>query len=374
MSRAASDPGAGQPRKSKPSASGGEQKRAPSSTSKMEKLKGGAVAAGQDADEPDPDEIESAGGELPEWVDRAFPWIASFLLHAGVLLLFIFAYNAITTLTKKQHPEPIIVPQGLQQKFSNHPGGIPHPGHNNNPTRSARQDLQKLTSHAWNTNKSPKVTSLLNSSNKSLNIIAVGPNGGTSSGGGLAPFGVPGGGMGDGPQSAFLGRGGNARRIVYIIDHEGDMLENFSFLKAQLQSSIGKLVPLQSFAVIIFRKNYSILGPPRLMHATLHNKNLFYKRLADVAPHGRAEYRFERFYRPFQAAFDMHPQIIYFLTSGAFDPRLIAAVAKLNSKHTAHIFTYAFTNNDPTFTKNLKLLASQNGGEYRYISRADAGG
>ena len=158
MSRAASDPGAGQPRKSKPSASGGEPKKAPSTTSKMEKLKGGAVAAGQASEESEEEELETAGNELPEWVDRSFPWIASFLIHAGVFLLFIFAYEAISTVVK-QHAEPIIVPQGLQQKFSNHPGGIPHPGHNDNPTRSARQDLQKLTSHAWNTNKSPKVTS-----------------------------------------------------------------------------------------------------------------------------------------------------------------------------------------------------------------------
>ena len=176
------------------------------------------------------------------------------------------------------------------------------------------------------------------------------------------------------PAVSFAGASTTASRIVWIIDHEGDMLENFSFLKAELRRGIGHLMPDQSFAVIVFRKNYSILGPPRLLHATPQNKSLFYKRLADVTPHGRAEYRFERFYKPFKAAFKLHPQVIYFLTSGAFDARLIPAVTRLNRSHRVHIFTFGFTNNDPTFTKNLKLLATQNGGQYRYISRADAGG
>ncbi|NNM84690.1 MAG: hypothetical protein HKL96_02895 [Phycisphaerales bacterium] len=176
------------------------------------------------------------------------------------------------------------------------------------------------------------------------------------------------------PATSFAGVSTSGSRIVWIIDHEGDMLENFSFLKAELRHGLARLMPDQSFAVIVFRKNYTILGPLRLVHATTKNKARFYQRLTQVLPHGRAEYRFDRFYKPFKAAFKLHPQVIYFLTSGAFDPRLIPAVKRLNRSHRVHIFTFAFTNNDPTFIKNLKLLASQNGGQYRYISRADAGG
>ncbi len=195
----------------------------------------------------------------------------------------------------------------------------------------------------------------------------------TSSSSSLAPFGVSGGGVGTVPQFSYVGQGGNATRIVYILDYEGSTLENFQFLKSHLRKSIDGLVPLQSFAVIVFRKNYKILGPNRLVHATLRNKQDFFKRFRTVTPAGAAEYRYRYFARPFKAAFRLHPQIIYFLTKGAFDPKLISYIRHLNKNHAVHIYTYAFTLQDPVSRANLKKIARENGGEYKYISRQKAG-
>ena len=181
-----------------------------------------------------------------------------------------------------------------------------------------------------------------------------------------------GGGRGNGPKSSFIGKGGNATRIVYILDHEGSMLENFQSLKSHLHKSIAGLSPVQSFAVIVFRKNYKILGPNRLVHATLRNKEEFFKRLRTVAPAGAAEYRYSYFARPFAAAFHLHPQIIYFLTKGAFDPKVIGYVKSLNKDKEVHIYTYAFTLQDPVSRKNLQIIAKENGGQYKYISRQEA--
>jgi hypothetical protein len=175
------------------------------------------------------------------------------------------------------------------------------------------------------------------------------------------------------PQSSFVGSGGNATRIAYIVDHEASMLENFQFLKSHVRKSIDGLLPSQSFAVIVFRKNYKILGPNRLVHATLRNKQEFFKRFNSVAPAGAAEYRYSYFARPFAAAFRLHPQIIYFLTKGAFDPKLISYIKSLNKNHAVRIYTYAFTLQDPVSQKNLKRIAKENGGQYKYISRQEAG-
>ena len=321
----------------------------------------------------DQDEKVSAGSEMPEWIDRAIPWISSALIHAGVLLVFLFAWQVVKTVVH-QKPQPIIIPQNWTTHFSLHPGGHPHPGNNNNPARSARQNLKKiLESKAWNTSVTPtKVNALVAPSHSSMAFIAVGPHGGSSAGGTLAPFGVPGGGMGSGPKSSFIGNGGNATRIVYILDHEGSMLENFTYLKHHLRKSIDRLVPLQSFAVIVFRKNYRILGPNRLVHATLRNKQAFFRRFSTVAPAGGAKYRYRYFARPFKAAFRLRPQIIYFLTKGAFDPKLISYIRSLNKKHAVHIYTYAFTLQDRVSRENLKKIAHQNGGQYKYISRQEA--
>ncbi len=316
-------------------------------------------------------ELVAEGGELPPWLDASIPWISSILIHLGILLVLIFAIKAISTVIhKKAHP--IIVPQAWNSRFSLHPGGHPHPGHNNNPLHSARQDIKRALSHSANTTTS--VNKLLSdSSQHSLAFIAVGPHGGTSSGGALASFGIPGGGMGSGPPSQFMGRGGNATRIVYIIDHAGGMLDNFGYLERRLDSSIDRLVPLQSFAVIIFRKRFHVLGPSahtgKLEPATAMVKQEVRAAIKKIQPQGPNAYRLNYFLRPFQAAFRMKPQIIYFLTNGSFDPKLITEIRKLNKDNKVIIFTYAFFNHDPIFNEQLKKIAAENRGEYKLVTR-----
>ena len=327
----------------------------------------------QDTDEENHEELLAAeGSEIPEWLDKAIPWISSILIHLGIFLVLLFAIKAISTVIhKKSHP--IIIPQAWHSRFSLHPGGHPHPGHKNNPLHSARQDIKRALSHSANSTTS--INKLLSdSSQKSLAFIAVGPHGGTSSGGGaMASFGIPGGGMGSGPPSKFMGHGGNAARIVYIIDHAGGMLNNFGFLERKLDSSIDRLAPLQSFAVIIFRKKFHVLGPSartgKLEPATSVAKKEVRDAIKKIQPQGPNAYRLDYFLKPFQAAFKMHPQIIYFLTNGSFDPKLITEIKKLNKNKKVIVFTYAFFNHDPAFNEQLKQIAKENRGEYKLVTR-----
>jgi hypothetical protein len=78
-------------------------------------------------------------------------------------------------------------------------------------------------------------------------------------GGGLSPFGVPGGGGGVGPKSPFMGISGNGRRIVYLVDASGSMLTVFPRVKQELMVSINHLQPIQAFNVIVFHEDDSDL-------------------------------------------------------------------------------------------------------------------
>jgi len=69
----------------------------------------------------------------------------------------------------------------------------------------------------------------------------------------------------------------------------------------------------------------------------------------------------------------MKPQLIYFLTDGAFDPQLFDHVKSLNKDHKVHINTLAFVNADPRYESQLKDLAKQNGGSYKFVSEKDLG-
>ena len=64
---------------------------------------------------------------------------------------------------------------------------------------------------------------------------------GTGDGGVLAPYGTPGGGSG-GPRTRFYGSQANAIKIVYILDHSGSMVDDFSFLQEEVAKSVGGLL------------------------------------------------------------------------------------------------------------------------------------
>jgi hypothetical protein len=322
--------------------------------------------------DPVPEENVAQSGELPAWLDRGSPWIASALFHLGMFVLIFFAFEAIhSVITRKAHP--IIVPQAWDQHFSTHPGGNPNSGQNHNPLQKTRQNIKHILSHYASTNQT-SVSAVLNSSaTKALNFIAVGPQGGAS-GGPLASFGIPGGGMGSGPPSRFLGRGGNATRVVYIIDHSGLMLYNFEFVTHELQKSINQLVPIQRFAVVLVSRKAEPLGLAGLVHATMPEKKMFLSQFSYVHPAGAARGRLAVYENAFRIAFRLHPEIIYFVTNGGFDPSLAESVKKMDT-HGTHVFTYTFLNRNSRrfkaqlhlYSGALKKIAKETGGQYRLI-------
>jgi hypothetical protein len=318
-------------------------------------------------------EEDDSRSVVVEWLDKYFPWLASALVHLAILIIVVFAIEVISTAVQ-QAPDVIIIPQGFNQPFTLHPEN-PNAAIRNNPIEALRQNLQQVASSG----NAAAVSKLLNNSTpQAMDLIAHGPPDITAPAGALTAYGMAGGGIGQGPPSNFFGMGGNATRIVYVIDHSGSMYENFDFLQSEILRSIGNLVPLQNFAVIVFNSNgYDILQPASdgtLVPATNPNKNIMDNELPKVAPEGiPTSGLLDPFVGPFQAAFQMHPQIIYFVTNGSFDPQLITDIGQWNKQHKAFIFTYAFMQHDPVYEKQLKEIADQNGGQYEYISQEEAG-
>ncbi len=86
------------------------------------------------------------------------------------------------------------------------------------------------------------------------------------------PFGT---GVGDATQlkAQFFGTGAQARKVVYLVDASGSLVDTLPFVIAELQRSIGSLVEQQQFAVLFFQGNRAIEVPPAgLKSATAANK------------------------------------------------------------------------------------------------------
>jgi hypothetical protein len=326
----------------------------------------------------------STRGPGGAWMDAALPWLISGAFHLGLLIIGIFvAYMTFQALSPDERP--IIVPQSFEDPaYSENPGGIPNPGANADPSRQSAQDrLKELAkSEGWaQSEANENVAGLLGGQaggTEAMGIFAgtggsLGSGVGNDSGGGkVAAYGAPGGG-GNGPRSSFYGTGGNAVRIVYILDHSGSMLDNFGFLREEAKRSVGRLVPLQYFSVILVSDRVTFAGASGMTRALPDAKKAFSTAIDKERAEGQNDDLLAPFQQAFEKAFAQKPDLIYFLTDGRFNDRLPAIVTGLNKDKKVHINTIAFVTEEPSYKGQLEQLAKDNGGSYKFIPEKELG-
>ncbi len=193
-----------------------------------------------------------------------------------------------------------------------------------------------------------------------LSIIGIGAGGGDFSKYGLTA------GKGKGPE--FFGLGGSARgarRIVYVVDRSGSMLDTFVHVREELVRSIGALRRSQKFHVIFYNSGAPVENPPkRLVSAINAQKTAFFAFLETVFPEGST-----RPGRALRRALGTEPDMIYFLTDGEFDPSVVEKLDQWNRDRRVRIFTIAFF--DRSGAELLERIAREHGGEYKFVSEDD---
>ncbi|MBN1514384.1 MAG: VWA domain-containing protein [Phycisphaerae bacterium] len=198
-----------------------------------------------------------------------------------------------------------------------------------------------------------------------LAILGVGTGGGD-----LSRIGLGGGAAQTGP--TFFGLGGKARearRIVYVVDCSGSMLELMESVKAELKRSLKGLRRSQRFHVIFYNDGPPIENPPKkLIIATAVNKEAAFGFIdRNVQAGGGTD--------PIPAvrrAFSVKPDLVYFLSDGEIpmgDDLVRLINEDLNADQAARVFTIAFVN--PAGAELLEKIARANRGEFRYVSEHD---
>jgi hypothetical protein len=112
---------------------------------------------------------------------------------------------------------------------------------------------------------------------------------------------------------------------------------------------------------------------PALQDATQTNQRDFATKLGTFRAQGQNDDLLEPFQEAFEKAFALKADTIYFLTDGHFDARLTKIVAKLNADKRVHVNTLAFINKEPGYEEQLKDMAKNNGGTYKFVSEKDLG-
>ncbi len=342
------------------------------------------------------------GMDLPTWMDITLPWGSSTLLHLAVGLIVLFLVLVIRPHIVDDSPTGIVIPTAIPNEPSERPGdngGFAHPGPGGNPLLENAQDRVKeiFSAKGWADQQGNLQTASFLAGHSSQNIVdtivrgslattgGIGIDGtGTSNAGEIAPYGTVHGGNGLGPKGFFgLAPGGPGgaqaiTRIVYLLDHSGSLLDNFNFLQKELKRSTADLYAFQYFGVIVFagtEEGTQILTPGNsLVRATKENTRSAGLKMDRIVAQGRNDDELLPFLDAFQKAFAMHPQVIYFLTDGRFDPQLIKEVARLNQDKAVRINTIAFVRQEDDYFDQMRAISRQSGGTFKFVSEREVAG
>jgi hypothetical protein len=335
--------------------------------------------------------------QLP-WVQNILPFATSVVVHIGILIIGVVFFFGVKYIQKQPpHQDEVIIPDAAMVDNSA-PGGIPNQGLGNDPQRQAMQDQDASagTPAGWANKKGTAIDIKAagggdgDSNDSTIGISAIGGGfgkgrGGKGSGTGnfsgsgdgdgsgpLAMFGTPGGG-GIGPHGPIFGHGGNAKKIAFVCDASGSMLNKFSTLRRELSNTVQRLRPIQSFNLIFFQEqSKSALSDSGLIMATPENKIKATNYLEDkVTPRGETN--------PIpgiELAFQQKPDLIYLLTDGDFpdNTALLKRIRELNKTAKIKINTIAFTgeaDTDIEFKKILKTIADESGGNFKEVKESD---
>jgi hypothetical protein len=159
-----------------------------------------------------------------------------------------------------------------------------------------------------------------------------------------------------------------ARKVVFVPDASGSMIQKFDPMRVELRRSIAGLRPPQSFNVVFFQQADPASIGSSLLFANPDSKRKAFDFMDRVTPAGSTD--------PLPAlrrAFAMNPDLIVLLTDGDFpdNQAVIDECRRLNAARTTRIFTIAFLDRGEDYEKTLKQIAADSGGLFRYVSEED---
>lgn len=209
--------------------------------------------------------------------------------------------------------------------------------------------------------ESSELSKLTTMKKPELSIIGIGAGGGD-----FDKYRLP---MDIGVSTEFFGLGSSARgarRIVYIVDRSGSMIDSFIYVQAELKRSVTALRRNQKFHVLFFNVGPPLENPPkRLVSAIEAHKVQFFEFLDEVVPRGDTKPA-----RALHRALSLEPDLIYLLSDGIdFEPSLLRRLDEWNRDRRSRIYTIAYL--DQTGGELLERIAREHNGEFKFVTEDD---
>jgi len=209
--------------------------------------------------------------------------------------------------------------------------------------------------------ESSELSELTTMKKPDLSIIGIGAGGGD-----FDKYRLP---MDIGVSTEFFGLGSSARgarRIIYVVDRSGSMIDSFIYVQAELKRSVSALRRNQKFHVLFFNSGPPLENPPkRLVSAIEAHKVQFFEFLDKVLPRGDTKPE-----RAMHRALSLEPDLIYLLSDGIdFQPSLLRRLNEWNRDRRSRVYTIAYL--DQTGSGLLERIAREHNGEFKFVTEDD---
>ena len=318
------------------------------------------------------------------WVQSVLPWLSSLGVHVGIVVvaLVLLASGAFQDLLPRLTQPQVVVPTTVLAQTNI--GGVPNVGNMDDVTsQNAQLDPVQKSDNPLPEGAGANLEALSEPGGRDQSASITGITGmgslsealgGGGGGQGSTVFGEPGGGgrfMGFDLGTA--GDGGNVTRVVFVCDASGSMEGRpRTLLINELKKAVGPLEPIQFFNVVFFQfDDYAAAFRDRLRPASPR-----YKKETEAFLDGFTMKGGTNPLPALEAAFKMKPQLVFLLTDGRFDEpvgydEIVRRIAELNADKGAVVNTIMFINRDETAEGVLRRIASENGGEFKYVGEDD---
>lgn len=322
---------------------------------------------------PEPHEEEEdygPSGAGTELILAALPWLVSFLLHVGVVLLAIFI---VWSASKEVEEDEVIVPIA---RLSAKPAAPMQRSVSKSQTQTKSVSKTRRT---LSRNATIQASSALESKvdTNELSLTKAMPEAKAS------PFdtGIR---AGKELEAKFFGTGGNAYRIAYLVDASGSLIDTLPFVILELKRSIGQLSEKQHFTVIFFQGEDAIEVPPfGLKRANSEFKQRVIKWIdlesGNITPKGLSNP-----VKALRLALRYKPQLLFVLSDnitgeGRYEvdqKALIESIERENRGGTK-INTIQFLYPDPLVRFDMKatleVISNNTGGIYKFLDGRELG-
>ena len=341
----------------------------------------------EDEEGAEEEEDVDVGEEVKDVLTPIIPWAISIMFHAGVILLTIFV--VWTTGANKVEDQEVIVPIARLSATPGAPLSMKVSKSMSKTSANATSSMSRSVSSAAAAGTGAGAgfgsgsgggtgTGSGSGTGASGGVIGLGGGGGAGGGKG-SPFGSGVSG-GSGFKATFFGTGGNAKRLVYMVDASGSLIDTLPFVVLELKRSINELSEQQEFTIIFFQgqEPKEVPTPSKgLKKASAENKKKVIEWIdtdsGNIIPAGLSNP-----VKALKLALQYKPQLMFLLSDnitgqGRYEVdqrQLLREIENANVAGTK-INTIQFIYPDPLLRVGMKatmaLIAERSGGTYKYL-------